>query len=663
MPLPRPFVVTVTSNIKGGVSATLTEKTLIVGPNGEGKSAIVNALTLALTGAADDLIGRDVVRDASVIGLMAPVGEDVRATAKLSNGVESSYHAPRSADGFGKGKGINVFPGAVPLRDVREALTGSAEKARQFLLARAARGVTAADVLRVIPEAYHAAYANAVRAASASAMVPADQLLAVIANAKAAATDNKRRAEAADGLVQGRAATLPPEPLDADVRTLQAIVNAAQDASTAAAVAHRTAGISMQATNSVVQLRDEAEHAIKAFNEGRALLAELDAAMPANTEASVASEQLWRSVAMIAGRSAEKLGSMGMNAGPCACCSKTASVEDFRAGVAWADAALAKMAETSMRIAKRRQVADSLVRAKAEALRAIEAVERAALLTPATLPTAGLADPAAASVALAAAHATLTEALQARTAWQEVRYNRSAAESARSAQAEAQAVVDATRGAVEALLDSAATEFVARVNAHLPAAYRFALQLRDGEKAVCRYGFAAADGGVLSAVSGAEWALLTVALTLACTPDDPTTPVVIVPEERAFDPDTLRAALIALADAPTQIVITSPIRPTGRLPAGWSMIEVGASTSPAGDGTPPRPRGRPRKVRAEEDAPAPTLEPLGEPLALEPLALEPLGEPLTLDMATEDAADSREDPFDRIMRALAGHTSVVGEAK
>ena len=194
----RPYVTSVKSNIKGGVSAVLTEKTLIVGPNGEGKSAIVNALTLALTGAADDLVGRDVVKDAGIIGLMAPVGEDVRASATLSNGVESTYHSPRTDSGFGKGRQVNTFPNAVPLRDVREALTGSADKARQFLLARAARGVAASDVLRAIPEAHRPGYLDAIRFAGATALPPADQILAVITATKAGAADAKRRAEALD---------------------------------------------------------------------------------------------------------------------------------------------------------------------------------------------------------------------------------------------------------------------------------------------------------------------------------------------------------------------------------------------------------------------------------------------------------------------------------
>ena len=674
---PRPFVVCVTSNVKGGVAATLTEKTLIVGPNGEGKSAIVNAITLALTGAADDLLGRDVVRDANMIGLMAPVNEDVRASVTLSNGVESSYHSPRNESGFGKGRLVNTFPDAVPLREVREALTGSADKARAFLLSRAAQNVAAGDVVRAIPEAHRNAYAEAVRSAGVTALSPADQLLAAIAITKQAAAAAQRRAEAAESLVQDRAGALGPEPLDADVTAAMAEANMAHAAHTAAMVAGaqqqddnngqarrmaleahgRAVWNCNQAEAFVATTRAAAEQKIMQHMEAKAALADLDAALPADHARSMSATALWDAVQLITGRALTKLDTLGVDAGICPCCHSTATVAALRGGHELAASTLATLVAT-VAVVTRRDHAETVVGARrASAMDAVNALdqavahaaacdvtcaEHAAILVqyaaaPAIIAPVGLVNDVAALAAFTAANERYNALTNLRSAWSEVRANRSAGEAARSAQAEATAVYDAARAAVEGLLDSAADAFVARVNAHLPPAYRFGLQLRDGEKSVCRYGYASTDGGLLSAVSGAEWVMLTAALALACVPAG-NSPTVLIPDERAFDPDTLRAAMVALTDAPAQVIFTSPIKPAGRLPAGWSLIEVGAqSTDISGGGTPPKPRGRPRKVKPEAEPEAPML---GDP---------------------EGTAEV--DPFDRVLRSLAGFSTTVGECK
>ena len=677
MPLARPHVVRVTSNVKGGVSATLTEKTLIVGPNGEGKSAIVNALTLALTGAADDLLGRDVVKLADVIGLMAPPGENVTASATLSNGVESTYLSVRKADGgFGNAKLSNTFPGAVPLRDVRESLTGSAEKARAFLLSRAAGQITADDVLRVIPEARREDYAAAVIAAGAKGLAPVDQLLAVIDSTKGEANEAKKRAKVLNEQVAARGNDLPAEPLDADVAEAEAIVSTAEAAFVAAltvagAAIRDAAGVAMlrercaqQAQNvalrqrNVAQLRDEATRAIAAFTQGKADLAALDAALPADVASETARAALWQAVSVITSRAVVNLDKLNQPEGVCPCCHSAASRGAFFAAGEAAVGVLAKLNDLTTRAATRDRMAQALPNTKAAALRVVETLERAEEALRATeaalardtataqaaqsTASVGLSDPEAARFALAAAQGRKGAYIGVRAAWAELRATKAAVEATLAQEAAARGVCDAASSVVETLLDGAAAAFVARVNLHLPTAYRFGLQLRDGEKAVCRYGFVQANGGLHAAVSGAEWALLTAALTLACVGDGPG-PVVLVPDERAFDPDTLRAALVALADAPVQVVITSPIRPSGRLPAGWSIVEVGGEGSST-----PKPRGRPRKVEPTADTLAtPSVAPLGNETAPE-LATPPIS--LTAPLG----ADADDDPFERVVRALAG---------
>jgi len=37
-----------------------------------------------------------------------------------------------------------------------------------------------------------------------------------------------------------------------------------------------------------------------------------------------------------------------------------------------------------------------------------------------------------------------------------------------------------------------------------------------------------------------------------------------------------------LSDAPGQVILTSPVRPRGKTPRGWTVIEVGTETGEAG---------------------------------------------------------------------------------
>ena len=127
----------------------------------------------------------------------------------------------------------------------------------------------------------------------------------------------------------------------------------------------------------------------------------------------------------------------------------------------------------------------------------------------------------------------------------------------------------------DGLLDSTRAAFEARVNKYLPADMPFRLVLRDGGREVCRFGFVdslAHDGvTVLSAPSGGEWEALILAVASALGGDGPT---VLIPEERAYDPTTLRLIMAALTDSPAQIILTSTVKPSGKLPAGWSLIDL-----------------------------------------------------------------------------------------
>ena len=85
------YVAHVRGTVKGGVDTALAPKTLIVGPNGAGKSRVVNAIELAVSGYASDVVGRPQMRSGSDLIALAPDGEPLHAVATLSDERSASF--------------------------------------------------------------------------------------------------------------------------------------------------------------------------------------------------------------------------------------------------------------------------------------------------------------------------------------------------------------------------------------------------------------------------------------------------------------------------------------------------------------------------------------------------------------------------------------------
>jgi len=237
-------------------------------------------------------------------------------------------------------------------------------------------------------------------------------------------------------------------------------------------------------------------------------------------------------------------------------------------------------------------------------------------------------------------NAAISRLTSAQAAWQTVQQTATAvavavtgaqAEAAQNREAEA---IEADRAANEwrelaeaiarvmtAIVGEGRSDFESRVQRFMPVGMTFGLDLLDGDREVCRFGLRSGDS-LRSALSGAEWAIVTAAIAMAVTPEGAN--AIIIPEERAFDPESLADALMAFDVGPAQVIVTSPIMPAS-VPAGWTVIrcggEIAASAAlpaaTAGTGTPPpappvpvkRGRGRPRKNPLPEAAPTEAAAP------------------------------------------------------
>lgn len=124
--------------------------------------------------------------------------------------------------------------------------------------------------------------------------------------------------------------------------------------------------------------------------------------------------------------------------------------------------------------------------------------------------------------------------------------------------------------ALDALVAQHASKMCAHANKYLPATWN----LKYDEKLKV-LGLDRGQNGFHSSLSGAEWA--TVIAAVACVaadnlPDD-TEPVLLVLEDRAWDAGTLAEVMKGLAKFDGQVVIQSTVKPKGRLPAAWTVVQ------------------------------------------------------------------------------------------
>lgn len=129
------YITDIQTNIKfpGSICLSGLSKNLFIhGPNGSGKTALINALELALTGEARDIGGRDKARSAKILeGLLHPNENSLFAVVKLSDGRTASWVMER-----GKRPKHQPLDGEVHmlLPDILGALKGSKAVTARFLV-------------------------------------------------------------------------------------------------------------------------------------------------------------------------------------------------------------------------------------------------------------------------------------------------------------------------------------------------------------------------------------------------------------------------------------------------------------------------------------------------------------------------------------------------
>ena len=550
------------SNIKGGVDQELGEKTLIVGPNGKGKSAIVNAVELALGGSASDIVGRaEVKRESDLLTLGD--GDTVYADADFSDGKSAGYEAQSNKRGGAK-KAKHTCPvnASFPVRDVRSALGGSADTARSWLLEKVVNDVTREDVIAWFTPEAQALYHHYGKAEHKSEI---DILLSVVTNVGKECRAKKKRLKSDQELLERLGSNLDAEPTE---QVLAKAHKATEDALEVYEAAMRASGREA-AQEELGALKQRAEALIESFTQKEADWQEIMELTPPGDRPTQKESDVVDRVHALTGLHQMHI-DLGIE-GHCLLCDHSGAEVNHRGLLARKEQVVAQVALRHDWWGTRDEIGAALGVAKDEAEVAIQhyhSVKEA--LGHSEEVSFSLPD---AKAAWEAANMREVGLKAAEGQWRHLRSQKDLIREARKDIANFEDLIEAGKQAINRLLKTAVSSFIERVQSFLPEQDKFSLVLEDGGKEVCRFGFER-DGRLHTALSGAEWARLTLAMACASVTGEEEI-LVFTPEERAFDPATLRSVMAALSDAPGQVLLTSPIKHKGRLPKGWTVVEIG----------------------------------------------------------------------------------------
>lgn len=514
------IITNVRGTLKAGCDVELTQRTVICGPNGSGKSTIVQSVELATTGNVSDFEGRNNVKKHSSLARLFP-GDDMRVEAVLEDGTTFSWSMEpgKRAGSYKRPSEFRPTEFRWPVQELAGVLSGDASSISAWLEKQVGSG-TREELLRLLPpELRGAAGLHLGENEGTDILTVAKEAKSEARKLRSAAT---RREGTVDGLVEG----VTPPLLDSDREKMHRELNETE------------VGISPEAYEAE---RLEIERVVSAYLD---LVKQREEMGYAHPELLAAATKLASGVRLVQQHEIDFPGES------CWVCGVGTS-EDIEDRKATYDKAKESISEG---VAAYRQQAEMDRKVAAAEADLESKVTRFKGLTVGASPARR--DELVAALAADDANRRLWSNAQAQRA--EIAFDRKRADKLAD-------IGKALDVAGRKLLDQKKRAFEDRVSAFLPEDDTFGVDLAAGRIGLVR------DGHLHSALSGAEWSR--VLLALASASGDDSTPCVLVPEDRAWDRDTLMDVMKALASAPFQIIIMSTVTPDPI--EGWSCVTTG----------------------------------------------------------------------------------------
>tara|TARA_R110002020_G_scaffold434259_2_gene644386 strand:- start:122 stop:1909 length:1788 start_codon:yes stop_codon:yes gene_type:complete len=489
----RPWIKRVDSNIKSPTgtewSLELGQHTLLVGSNTSHKSAVIQAVELALTAAADDIVGRSAVKDSALLMSLAPHGAaELESTATLTDGTEAYF---KLAGTKRPTHDTEVkMKDALPLRQVRKAMQGSTDTARKAFVRWAAQGATREDILGRMATTQHGVYGDLAEHIG-KGKSEIDTLIAVLEYVEKRKRDCAKEQKGAqivvDSIREGINANRPDEGdifhWESEVHRLRADIEAC--------------------LTTDIGLPDAYKHA-------------------PNTMASLA----W---------------AMEHNLSSCPACSSAVGAAHI--STCW------------------------------------EYYSNILATVDCTPPDVSHLD-----TQRKHAEAKLSALREAETKWDQVAVAIEKVEEMKSVAVGHESLLTALKVCLGDVLAYAVPSFCDKVQCFLPSNWLFDVNLLQDGREVFRMGLVDEHDQkkLRCALSGAEWATVTTAIAMAMdlgvgeltNKSRLVAPRVLIPEDRAWDGRTLSSVMRGFSRYDGQVVMASTIRPKGRSPKGWTIIDM-----------------------------------------------------------------------------------------
>ena len=193
------------STIKVGISAHLGKKTIVIGKNGSGKTALLNSIELPLCGYASDYRGRAQIKRPADIIRLAP-DKEISIALTMSDGKSRTYHTKKRGKGATKakttGRSIDTH---FPHIEIQKILSGSAEVIKQWLMQHCDSG-SEEELKKILGKRYPELKAFAERRKSEAAMC----LDAYIEDQKAIQSDLKSEIDALEKVTEMLGSEISP---------------------------------------------------------------------------------------------------------------------------------------------------------------------------------------------------------------------------------------------------------------------------------------------------------------------------------------------------------------------------------------------------------------------------------------------------------------------
>lgn len=553
------YIKHVQGSIKSGVDTELGYRTLIVGPNGSGKSSIINALELVLCGYATDIAGRAIVKKTTDLMTLSNDEAGLKVEAETDTGHTISYAFRRDGDRIKRPTHrLEGLHATLPFMDVREHLTGSASKAKTYLLGWVSNSLLDKDIYDRIDADDIEEYQSAARACKSQSSDPIDLLVRVIAHAKKRTRDSRKESKTLTEVIEGSGLHSTTRPVtDGEIQSALAEEQRLFAAYTTACQTAAQPDVSVEARDAVMAQWNELASTLPAL-QNQIDMIEADTLFGPISDRDHELCTIRENIRTIA----EMHHTVGATA--CSVCTSRVHNSIFTTTIN-------NMMNANRQLEHKVKLDQEWRRLKADfnqkkqmgkgLIAQVSQIERALKNTVASV------DPTELEVQYKAAMTRRQDLEQTLKSWLEIKRVQMRIEQADRCAARNASLSKSGETIMSELLEQAVDEFQDEVNRYLSDEFRLDIDLESDS---CSFGLLR-GGKFVTALSGAEWVKML--LAIGCAMSQGADFRIFTPEERAYDEGTLSDMMTTLSSAPGQVILTTTTEPSF-IPPEWTVVRL-----------------------------------------------------------------------------------------